>query len=405
MVRFLTAGESHGPGLVCIIDGCPAGLSVDIAEINHQLARRQKGYGRGGRMKIERDKVTPQSGLRHGQTLGSPISFLIENKDWENWTEIMDPVSPPPDSLVGQKRKLAFDTHRPRPGHADLSGAIKYHHHDLRNVLERASARETAAKVACGAVARQFLESFGIQFASHVVRIGVVSLENWSRENCELSPAEILRLSEESEVRCIDSETEKRMIAAIREAISKKDSLGGVYEVIVSGVPVGLGSYTQWDRRLDGKLAQAFMSVPSVKGVEIGLGFESTGIFGSVAHDEIFFAAEGDTEDPHQGGFRRQTNRAGGIEGGISNGQNIVVRVAAKPISTLYRPLQTVDLETGKPAEAIVERTDHCVVPAHCVIGEAVAALVLFEAFLDKFGADNMDDIRQAYQRHLDYRP
>lgn len=396
MIRFLTAGESHGPGLVCIVDGCPAGLEIDFEEINFQLARRQKGYGRGARMKIERDKVTPQSGIRHGKTIGSPISFLIENKDWENWSEIMDPVNPPPETLKGHKHKLAFDNRRPRPGHADLPGAIKFHHRDLRNVLERASARETAARVACGSIARQFLESFGVQFASHVVRIGKATMSG-----TDLPLENIRELSEASEVRCVDPDVEKEMVAAIKEAIVKRDSLGGVYEVIVDGIPAGLGGFSQWDTRLDGRLAAAFMSIPSVKGVEIGMGFETAERFGSEVHDQIYFDEKG---DPKKGRFYRKTNNAGGLEGGITNGERIVIRAANKPISTLYQPLATVDLPTKKPAEAIVERTDNCVTPAHCVIGETVAALVLWEAFLEKFGGDNMDDIRAAFDNYLEYQ-
>lgn len=396
MIRYLTAGESHGPGLVCIVDGCPAGLKIDFGEINFQLSRRQKGYGRGARMKIERDKVTPQSGIRHGKTIGSPISFLIENKDWENWSEIMDPVNPPPETLTGQKHKLAFDNRRPRPGHADLPGAIKFHHRDLRNVLERASARETAARVACGSIARQFLESFGVQFASHVVRIGKATLNG-----TDLPLESIREMSEASEVRCVDPDVEKEMVAAIKEAIVKRDSLGGVYEIIVDGLPAGLGGFSQWDTRLDGRLAAAFMSIPSVKGVEIGMGFEAAERFGSEVHDQIYFDEKG---DPKKGRFYRKTNNAGGLEGGITNGERIVIRAANKPISTLYQPLATVDLPTKKPAEAIVERTDNCVTPAHCVIGETVAALVLWEAFLEKFGGDNMDDIRAAYENYLAYQ-
>ncbi len=395
MIRYLTAGESHGPGLTLILEGCPAGLAIDFDQINYELSRRQKGYGRGGRMKIERDKVSPQSGIRHGQTLGSPISFLINNRDWENWQEIMHSVNPMPETLTGQKAKLAYDNTRPRPGHADLSGAIKFHHTDLRNVLERASARETAAKVALGAIAKQFLAQFGIEFGSHVVRIGSVELSS-----CDLSLEEIRVRSEESEVRCVDPATEEKMIAAIREAIVKKDSLGGVYEVLVDGLPVGLGGYSQSDVRLDGKLAAAVMSIPSVKGVEIGMGFETAQRHGSEVHDQIYYDKDSDKK---KGRFFRKTNNAGGLEGGMTNGERLVIRAANKPISTLYQPLDTVDILTKKPAEAIVERTDNCVTPAHCVVAEAVIALTLFDVFLDKFGHDNMDDIKAAWQRHTDF--
>ncbi len=395
MIRYLTAGESHGPGLTLILEGCPAGLVIDFDQINYELSRRQKGYGRGGRMRIEQDKVVPQSGIRHGKTLGSPISFLINNRDWKNWQEIMHPVDEMPETLTGQKAKLAYENTRPRPGHADLSGAIKFHHKDLRNVLERASARETAAKVALGAIAKQFLGQFGIEFASHVVRIGSVELAE-----CDLALAEIRELSEESEVRCVDSATEEKMVAVIREAIVKKDSLGGVYEILVDGLPVGLGGYSQTDVRLDGKLAAVMMSIPSVKGVEIGMGFETAYRFGSEVHDEIYYDKDG---PKNKGRFYRKTNNAGGLEGGMTNGERLVIRAANKPISTLYQPLDTVDMLSKEPAEAIVERTDNCVTPAHCVIGEAVVALALFDVFLDKFGHDNMDDIRAAWQRHLDF--
>ncbi len=395
MIRYLTAGESHGPGLTLILEGCPASVPLDLEQIDYELSRRQKGYGRGGRMKIERDRIIPQSGIRHGKTLGSPISFLINNRDWENWEPIMHPVNPIPEGYSGQKRGLAFDNVRPRPGHADLSGAIKFHHRDLRNVLERASARETAAKVALGAIAKQFLAQFDIEFGSHVIRIGSVELGA-----CNLPLAEIRERSENSEVRCVDPATEEKMIAEIRAAIVKKDSLGGVYEVLVDGLPVGLGGFSQSDVRLDGKLAAAVMSIPSVKGVEIGMGFETAKRRGSEVHDQIYYDKDG---DPHKGRFYRKTNNAGGLEGGMTNGERLVIRAANKPISTLYQPLDTVDILTKEPAVAIVERTDNCVTPAHCVVAEAVVALTLFDAFLDKFGHDNLEDIKAAWQRHLEF--
>ena len=393
MIRFLTAGESHGPGLTCILDGCPAGVSIDFDLINFELKRRQKGYGRGARMKIESDQVEAMSGIRSGKTLGSPISFVIRNRDWENWTEIMDPRFPPSEELTGKKWKLAFDNRRPRPGHADLAGAIKFHEHDLRNVLERASARETAARVACGAIAKQFLSNFEIEFASHVTRIGNVSLET-----PDLSLAKIRELSEESEVRCVDKNKEAEMVAAIKEAIVAKDSLGGVYEILVAGLPAGLGSFSQWDTRLDSRLGAAMMSIQSVKGVEIGMGFRSAKMRGSEVHDRIYYEKGG---DPRKGGFYRKTNNAGGLEGGITNGEMLVVRAANKPISTLYQPLDTVDIHTKEPAVAIVERTDNCVTPAHCVIGEAMVALVLFEAFLERYGRDNLAQVRSAYDADM----
>jgi chorismate synthase len=396
MLTYLTAGESHGPQLTAVIDGFPAGFPVDIEGINHQLARRQKGYGRGGRMKIERDTVEVVAGIRSGYTLGGPIAFVIRNKDWDNWVDIMHPSRPIPDDLPLKKKKLAWETTRPRPGHADLPGGVKYHHHDLRNVLERASARETAARVALGAVARQLLEHFQVEFASHVVRIGSVRLpDGYPRPDLK----RLTRISEASPVRCIDKETERKMVAAIKTAKKERDSLGGVVEVIVRGLPVGLGSFTQWNRRLDGRLAGAMMAIPSVKGVEIGLGFETAAMRGSEVHDEIFYDSEG---APAKKGFYRQTNNAGGLEGGITNGEDLVVRVAGKPLSTLNRPMKTVDVKTKQSAEAMVERTDNCVVPALAVVCENVAALVLADAFLEKFGADNLTEIERNYQAFLD---
>ncbi len=395
MLTYLTAGESHGPQLTAIIEGLPAGLTIDIDRINFQLARRQKGYGRGGRMKIEMDQVQIMSGLRGGVTLGSPVTLVIQNKDWVNWAEIMDPVKPIGDNLGPKEDRLAHETTRPRPGHADLAGGIKYNQKDLRNVLERASARETAARVAIGALARQLLERFGIEFASHVVRIGEVALEaEYSLDDLQSFSEKV----ESSEVRCIDPGTGERMIAAIKHAKHQRDSLGGVAEVIVRGLPVGLGAFSQWYRRLDGRLAAAMMSIPSVKGVEIGLGFKNAQLRGSEVHDEIFFDPE--AAGPMKGYYRR-TNNAGGLEGGITNGEDLRVRLAAKPISTLNRPLRTVDITDHKPAQAMVERADNCIVPALAVIGEAVAALVLADAFLEKFGADNLGEIERNYKTYL----
>ncbi|MFH1686179.1 MAG: chorismate synthase [bacterium] len=398
MLSYLTAGESHGPRLTAIVDGLPAGLRVDPADIDYQLMRRQKGYGRGGRMKIETDRVRIVGGVRHGLTLGGPVSLEIENKDWVNWTQIMDPICPTSGELDERRRKLAFDTTRPRPGHADLAGGIKYNHHDLRNVLERASARETAAKVAVGSLVRQLLEHFGMVFASHVIRIGPACLPgDFQRPDLET----INRIAEDSRVRCLDPYTEGEMIKAIKAAGSDRDSLGGVAEVIISGVPVGLGSYAQSAHRLDGKLAGALMAIPSVKGVEIGLGFAYTSQRGSTVHDQIFYETGGPSSKK---GFMRPTHNAGGIEGGISNGEPIVARVAGKPISTLNRPLKTVDVKTKEPAEAMVERTDVCVTAPLAVVCEAVAGLVLAESFLDKFGGDNMDEIDRNYQAFLDHQ-
>ncbi len=395
MLTYLTAGESHGPQLTAIIDGFPAGFTVNIDAINFELARRQKGYGRGGRMKIEQDRVEVVSGLRGGVTMGSPITFVIKNKDWENWTELMDPFKPAGDDLGLREKRLKEQTTRPRPGHADLAGGIKYNHHDMRNVLERASARETAARTAVGALARQLLEYFEVELATHVVRIGGVALEtDYDLEDL----ARVREITEASEVRCLDEKTGKKMIEEIKAAKVARDSVGGVLELIVRGLPAGLGGFSQWFDRLDGRLAQALMSVHSVKGVEIGMGFEAATMRGSQVHDEIFYDAEG---DPRTKGFFRETNRAGGLEGGITNGEDLIVRVANKPISTLNQPLKTVDVVTKKAAEAMVERTDNCITPPLCVVCEAVTALVLAEAFLHKFGADNMIDIDRNWQGWL----
>jgi chorismate synthase len=395
MLQFLTAGESHGPQLTAILEGFPAGFRIDFDKINFQLARRQKGYGRGGRMKIETDRVQVVSGVRSSVTLGGPIAFVIPNRDWPNWQNIMDPIKPFSRNLNLREKRLAYDTKKPRPGHADLAGAIKWGHYDLRNVLERASARETTARVAICSVPRQLLEHFGIGFASHVVQIADVSL----KDGYDISNLErIVKLSELSEVRCIDKKTEARMIAAIKAAKNKRDSVGGVVEVIVRGLPVGLGSFSQWFTRLDGRLAQAMMSIQSVKGVEIGLGFKASSRRGSKVHDEIFYSKKG---SPSKKNFYRKTNNAGGLEGGITNGEDIVIRVASKPLSTLNQPLKTVDVKTKKPAVAMVERTDNCVVPALAVICEAMAAFVVCEAFFEKFGSDSFKEIEKNYKNYL----
>ncbi|RME22056.1 MAG: chorismate synthase, partial [Candidatus Zixiibacteriota bacterium] len=318
MLTYLTAGESHGPQLTAILDGLPAHLPVSVEQINYQLARRQKGYGRGGRMKIESDKVNIRSGLRGGKTMGGPLTLVIVNRDWENWQRIMDPTEPLPEDLPLKERRLAFETTRPRPGHADLPGGIKWHHHDLRNVLERASARETAARVAVGSVARQLLEHFDIRIASHVVRIGSVCLPaDYPLPDID----EIVERTEVSEVRCVDDAVGEQMKEAIRAAKKKRDSLGGIAEVIIRGLPAGLGGMSQWSDRLDGRLAGAMMSIQSVKGVEIGKGFEGARLPGSQFQDEIFYA-EG--EHPRKKGFYRRTNNAGGLEGGMTNGEDVV---------------------------------------------------------------------------------
>jgi chorismate synthase len=396
MLRYLTAGESHGPQVTAILDGLPAGLPISLEQLNHQLHRRQRGYGRGIRMRIEHDQAEILSGLRHGITTGGPITVVIRNRDWPNWSAIMDPFAPLPDNLNLRQKRLALETGVPRPGHADLVGGIKWHHHDLRNVLERASARETAARTAVGSLARQLLQRFGIDILSHVVRIGPVGV---SRSRLPKDKEELAAIAERSEVRCADREAARKMMQVIREAKRRRDALGGIVEIIASGLPVGLGGFSQASQRLDGRLAGALVSVPSVKGVEFGLGFEAAHRFGSTAHDPIYYSAEA---SPRTKGFYRKTNRAGGLEAGITNGEEIVMRVAAKPLSTLNRPQASVDVRTKRPAPAMVERSDHCVVPALGVVCEAVTALVLAEAFLEKFGADNLGETERNYRSFLD---
>ena len=381
--RFLTAGESHGEALTAVIDGVPAGLSLTEDDINGDLARRQRGYGRGGRMKIERDQAHISSGVRWGLTLGSPISLTIQNRDWENWQQTMA-VGPLPSGAAPKT------VTRPRPGHADLAGAMKYGHHDIRNVLERSSARETTARVAVAAVGRRLLSEFGITILSHVTEIGGVRVSA-----LELPWEEIRQRAEASEVRCADVTAERTMIEAIDRAKAAGDTLGGVFEVVALGCPVGLGSYVQWDRKLDGILAQAFCSIHAIKGVEIGLGFEAAHRPGSQVHDEILFDADA--------GYHRGSNSAGGLEGGVTNGQPVVVRAAMKPISTLRKPLRSVDVSTRETVEAVVERSDVCAVPAAGVVGEAMMAIVLARAFLDKFGGDSVEEIRHNHQAYLEY--
>jgi chorismate synthase len=381
--RFLTAGESHGEALTALIDGVPAGVPLVEADINGDLARRQRGYGRGGRMKIERDQVRILSGVRWGQTLGSPITLQIANRDWENWKATMS-VGPPE---AGTAPK---EVTRPRPGHADLAGAMKYGHRDIRNVLERSSARETTARVAVAGVAKRLLAEFGISILSHVVEIGGVRVP----EDLALSWDEVLRRAEASEVRCADPDTEAAIVTAIDQAKAKGDTLGGVFEVVALGCPVGLGSYVQWDRRLDGRLAQALCSIQAIKGCEVGLGFETARRPGSAVHDEILFDAGT--------GFRRSSNNAGGLEGGVTNGQPVIVRAAMKPLSTLRTPLKSVDLATREPVEAVVERSDVCAVPAAGIVGEAMVAIVLANAVLEKFGGDSLEEVRRNYTAYQD---
>jgi chorismate synthase len=361
----------------------PAGLPLAEADIDEDLARRQRGHGRGGRMKIERDQVRLTAGVRWGVTLGSPIALTVRNRDWDNWKDTMAVGPPPP----GTHAKAVT---RPRPGHADLAGAMKYGHRDIRNVLERSSARETTARVAVGGIARRLLREFGVTILSHVVEIGgirVGTLEGpWE---------EIRNRAEASQVRCADPEAEAAMIEAIDRARAAGDTLGGVFEVVALGCPVGLGSYVQWDRKLDGRLAQALCSIHAIKGAEIGMGFEAARRPGSQVHDEILF-------DPDSG-FRRHSNAAGGLEGGVTNGQPVVARAVMKPISTLRKPLRSVDLASKEAVEAVVERSDVCAVPAAGVVGEAMMAIVLADAFLEKFGGDSVDEIRRNHQGYLEH--
>lgn len=380
-LELLTAGESHGKSLTVILLGMPAGLRVSIDRINRELRRRQSGYGRGERMRIESDVVEITAGVRGGVTLGSPIAMTIENRDWVNWEEAMSP-EPGGFSEEEAERRAVY---RPRPGHVDLAGGIKYGHLDMRNVLERASARETAARVAAGAVAKQLLELFEVRIRSYVIRIGPVEAERsrFDLERVESSP-----------VRCPDPEAEAGMIEAIDRAEAEGDSLGGVFEVAAENVPPGLGSHVHWHLRLDTRLAAALMSIPAVKGVEIGLGFKAAELPGSRVHDEILYS-------PEKGLFRG-SNNAGGIEGGISNGEPIIVRAAVKPIPTLKRPLRSVDLREKTACEAAAERSDVCVVPAAGVVGEAMVALVLADAMIEKFGGDHIDEMRRNFESYME---
>jgi chorismate synthase len=382
-IRFLTAGESHGKGLCVILEGFPAHLPITAEDVNAELARRQAGYGRGGRMLIEKDQVEILSGVRQGYTLGSPVALFIKNNDYEKWKNDMAP-----DLLDGTAGNPLL---RPRPGHADLPGGLKYNHHDLRNILERASARETTMRVAAGAFAKRFLREFGIQAQSHVVKLGSASIGKKIVKYENLNQA-----ADRSPVRMLDRHAEKKAVKLIDEAKAKGDTLGGVFEVILTGVPAGLGSHVQWDRKLDARLAYSLLSLQAVKGVEFGFGFENATRWGSQVQDEIGYRKGK--------GYYRMTNRAGGIEGGMSNGEPICIRVAKKPISTLGRPLRSVNIATKKPTRAAYERSDVCALPAASVIGEAACAWVITEAFLEKMGGDFMEEVQQHYrfyQRHL----
>jgi chorismate synthase len=379
MFRFTTAGESHGRALVAIVEGLPAGMPVDIEQINRDLEQRQKGYGRGARMKIEQDRVEVLSGIRHGLTLGSPLALMIENKDWGNWEDVMSAEAR---DLAPEKSRRVK---RPRPGHADLAGGLKYDARDLRNVLERASARETAARVACGALAKQLLANFGIEIRSHVIQLGGIP-----EQPLELTFDQIAAIPNDAPLHCADAETQQRMIELIDQKKSEGDTLGGVFEVVARGVVPGLGSHTAWDLKLDGRLAQAVMSIPAVKAVALGAGAEASSLPGSEVHDEISYNDE--TKE-----FIRATNRAGGLEGGVTNGEEIRVRGHLKPISTLRRALRSVDIDTKQEERAAFERSDITVVPAGGVIGEAMVALVLASAMREKFGGDSLGEMKRNF--------
>jgi chorismate synthase len=374
-LRYLTAGETHGPQLTAIVEGMPSNLKLDIEELNFQLHRRQKGYGRGRRMQIEKDTASIAGGVRHGYTTGAPIALIVENNDWKHWQNIMN--IEPIEGSDEEKRRV----HRPRPGHADLNGGMKYNLKDLRNVLERSSARETAIRVACGGLARQLLAEFGIKVAGQVIRIGEIEAPYR-----DLPIDELIAVTEASSVRVTDPETEKKMEAYIDLIKQEGDSVGGVVECIVEGVPIGLGSHVQYDRKLDARIAQGVMSINAFKGVEIGIGFEAGELRGSQVHDEILYDEER--------GYHRRTNRLGGFEGGMTNGMPVVVRGVMKPIPTLYKPLQSVDIDTKEVFTAQVERSDACAVPAASVVMEHVVAWEIAKALLEKFGGDSIEEIR-----------
>ena len=386
MLRFLTAGESHGPALVAILDGLPAGLALDPDRINAQLRRRQRGHGRGRRMAIESDQAEVLSGVRHGRTTGGPLALVVRNKDWTHWQATMSP------DAADRERTDRPPVTRPRPGHADLSGAIKYGHRDLRDVLERASARETAARVAAGSVARQLLARFAVEVASHATAIGSVGLEN----PAEVTFERVLAISDESALRCVDPTVEQRMLEEIDRAKAAGDTVGGAFEVIAHQVPPGLGSYVQWDRKLDGRIAQAIMSIPAVKGVGIGLGTQAAATWGSGVHDAILPLPFDERRGVRPVG--RASNRAGGLEGGVTNGEDVRVTGYMKPIATLMKPLPSLDLQTLDAAPAVIERSDVCAVPAAGVVAEAMICLVLADAFIEKFSGDSIDELARNYE-------
>jgi chorismate synthase len=380
-LRLITAGESHGPGLTCIVEGMPAGLELSPEDLNRDMARRQLGHGRGGRMKIERDAAEITGGVRHGRTLGGPIALQVANRDYANWEERMNPWP---------VAELAAEVHLPRPGHADLVGTMKYKHTDVRNILERASARETAARVAGGGVCKAFLRALGVSVHSHVIQIASVQAPTRELALSEADFAEV----DSSPVRCLDADASKAMVKEIDALRKANESLGGVFEVQAFGLVPGLGSHISWEERLDGRLAMAICSIQAIKGAEIGDAFTIAGLPGSEAHDEIFYSEEQ--------GYFRETNRAGGLEGGMTNGSPLIVRGAMKPLPTLTKPLRSVDTETHESAQALRERTDSCTVPAAGVVAEAMVALVLADAYRRKFGGDHVDDVRQAVDAYTD---
>ncbi len=392
MLRFFTAGESHGQALIAWISGLPAGVPVDLEFVNREMHRRQLGYGRGGRQKIEKDQADFLAGVRHGKTIGAPIAVRIENRDWKNWEKAL-PVEDT-DGAAGGGEDAQRHLTSPRPGHADLAGALKFNFHDARYILERASARETAARTSAGAVCKLLLREFGISVLSHTIAVGPVKLERAAQWN----EIESVCANLDSPLRCVDEDTEARMKAEVDKALRAGDSVGGIFEVVARGVPPGLGSHAQWDEKLDGRLARAVMSIQAVKGVEIGTGIANATSYGSEVQDEILY-------DGEKKRFQRSSNRAGGIEGGITNGENVVVRGYLKPISTLRRALGSADLNSKVSIKAAYERSDICVVPAAGVIGEAMVSYVLAEAFLEKFGGDSLEETRrnfQGYQKQLD---
>jgi len=399
ILRFMTSGESHGKALAGIIEGIPSGLQLSSEDIDRDLKRRQGGYGRGGRMKIESDHAEILSGVRWGKTIGSPITLLIENRDYKNWIEGMSP-----DAMY--EGSIAAVT-RPRPGHADLAGGIKYASRDMRDILERSSARETAMRVALGAVAKKFLMEFDIQVGSYVVQIGTQKTEIGSEHLRERDLLGIFRKAEKSPVRCPDEDATEKIVRLIDRTLREGNSLGGIFEVFVIGAPVGLGSHVQWDRRLEARLSRALMSIQAVKGVEVGLGFGMSVKRGSEVMDEIFYNAKGKAQRAKSenviGGIYRKTNNAGGIEGGMANGMPMILRAAMKPIPTLRKPLRSVDILTKGPVKAAYERSDICAVPAASVIGEAMAALTIADAFLEKFGGDSMIEVKRNYDSYMEY--